>query len=188
MEPINKITNKLNMILSINKYNSNYINLINNFKNNQTSQINGITNTIENINKGLSAYNFINDNNNDICFSFLRKKKYTCTCGAIYYIEYSDLFCLPLNLNINKNEGISTDLNLIKFNNDINSFFSDAKKKIDIYNLKMNNLYSNIAFIEEEIINENIKFTFQNDINLILSQKFEDKIIKKSYEFYQKMS
>ena len=83
----------------------------------------------------------------------------------------------------------------ISFNNDnifeeeFSTFFSKLKNKIDSYNNLINEFKNNIAFIENEIIENNIVnnslSTLENKVYLILSEKYSNNLINASYNYYK---
>ena len=198
IKKIGGLYDRLDSFLSDNIFNKKYLPKINTYKSDKIKEIENIDkNVIENNHVKINTLATVNDNNNDFCIAFLRKKTYTCTNGAIYHYQNSDNYCFPLPSYANNHNklitiSINNDLNVQKFKSDFNDFYLKVQKIVNLYYSKINNLKNNLSNIENKIIEKNAINNYlsknEDNVNKILSNKFGDNIIKASYDFYQKLT
>ena len=189
---INNIKKRINKFLSNDIYNNKYINSISQFKNNEIQKIIDIKNKIDKLHNEIFINYNLTEKNHDYCIHFSRKETYICTCASNYNVQYIDNYCIPFS-NIHENLMYISiykdkDFNIIEFNNEFNSFYSLINEKINNYNLKINLLENHIINIEEEMANIDLEFSFKNDINFIISQKYGEELINNTYNYYNKIN
>ena len=195
IKKINDLYNRLNKYLSDDIFNNKYVTQINNYKSEQIAVIQNIDNNeIEANNQIINTQETSNDYNNDFCITFLRKKTYTCTNGAIYNYENSDYYCLPLSSNSDNYKklitlSISSDSNMNTFIDSLKDFLSKLDNNVNSYSSLINKLKNNLLSKENEIYEKQTTLNnlgiIQNKVDLILNNKYGDKIIKASYDYYQ---
>ena len=190
---IDILYNRLNKYISDEIYNNNYLPKIKNYKLTQNNEINNIISYIETQHKTINSFATINDFKNDFCFTYIRRKTYTCTNSAVYdYDESSKRLCYVSSGSDNYNKLIlpsfSSDNTLIK---EFDTFYSSTKNLIESYNKKINELKLIFSSIETQILNKNRNVDYLNPIadkiNSILSEKYSDNIIKSTYNYYKKL-
>ena len=192
---IDKLYIRLNKFFSDELFNSNFITPINNNKNTNNKYADTIKSYINNKHISINKLAQYNDNQNDFCITYRRKLCYGCTnCAWNTYVY--DRYCLPVPtysnnyLNLIKS-AIQSDTNLKAFNNEYNIFFSELSTKVNNYNNKFKALENNFNAIKQDTLNK--KFTLNyltpitTSVNSILSQKYGDKIVQASYDYYQKL-
>jgi len=198
---INKIEglyNRLDSYLSDNLFNKNYLPKINEYKSDKIKEIENIDNSvIENNHVKINTQTTANDNTNDFCIAFLRKKTYTCTNGAISYYTNSDNYCFPLSSYTNNHNkliaiSINKEPSVQNFKSDFNNFYLKVEKIVNLYYSKINNIKNYLTNLEKKIIEKNTvnDYLLKTDekVNTILSNKYGDNLIKASYEYYQKVT
>jgi len=195
LKKINNVYTIINNVLSDEIFNKKFLPTINTYKNNQIKEIEKIGKYIEEKNKIINTQPTANDNTNDFCISFTRKKTYTCTNGALSYPESSDYYCLPLSDKSNnykkiKNTEIDSDENLKIFIKEFNDYYSKISNYINSYNNKIIELNNIIISIEKDTLDKNITLNYLSEIekrvDYILSLKYGDEIVKASYKYYKK--
>ena len=188
---------KINNYLSDDIFNEKYSQIIDNFKTTQISEINYIDNYIDSQHKIINNRNINNDNNNDFCFGYLRKKTITCTNGCIAKYEEFNPNCLSIDDESNNYDkivipSINDDHKLKDFINNFNEIHSQLIKFANNYNNKINELKNIIFSTEQEIIDKrkdsNYLSSIENNINYILKSYYEDKWIKIIYEYYKNLT
>jgi len=198
IKKIGGLYDRLDSYLSDNIFNKNYLPKINTYKSDIIKKIENIDNNIiENNHAKINTQATANDNNNDFCIAFLRKKTYTCTNGAIYHYQNSDNYCFPLSPYTNNHNNlrtisISNEPSVQTFKSNFNVFYLKVQKIVNLYYSKINNLKNILSNLENKIIEKNtIKdylVKIEDKVNTILSDKFGDNLIKASYEYYQKLT
>ena len=190
---IDKLYIRLNKFLSDDLFNRNYINPINNNKINNNNYLNSIKTNINSKHAYLNSLGLYSDNKNDFCITYRRKICYGCT-NCAWYIYVYDRLCLPLPSYSNNylyliKSSISTDTNLIAFKREFNNFYTIISNKINNYNNKFRNLENNFVNIKKETLNKQFTLNYlspiKDSVNSILAEKFGDKIIEASYNYYQ---
>ena len=197
IKDIDELYTKINDYLSEDIFNEKYSEIIDNFKTAQISEINGIDEYIDSQHKIIKNKNTNNDNNNDFCFGYFRKKTITCTNGCISKYEEFSPNCLLLgeeSNNFNKIviPSIDNDHKLNDFINIFNELHSQLTKFANNYNNKINELKNIISSTEQEIIEKqkdsNYLSSIDNSINNILKSNYEDKLIRIIYEYYKNIT
>ena len=191
---IEKLFTKFNDFLSNDKFNSKFVEPMNKLKENNSSYVTSIENYINKKHEKLKKLNSYKDDFNDFCIDFNRKVCYGCT-NCAWYTYVRDQFCMPLSTTNNHLQLIKVDINsdtkLINFLKEFNDFYSDFHKKINNYNSIWNNLQNNFLAIKKETIESKMIVNYlqplKNWLNNILVEKYEDNLIKASYDFYQKL-
>ena len=195
LKKIDNLYDRLNKYLSDDIFNQKYLSNLNTHIKNKLSDIDNINNNIiDNNHKIINTPSTANDFNNDFCITFLRKKTYTCTNGAIYNYQNSDYYCLPLSSNSNNHDkliklSIDSDENMNKFINGLNEFMSKLQYIVITYSSKIDNFKNKLLSLENQISENEAVNTYLNKfdskIKSLLSDKFEDELIKNSYNYYQ---
>ena len=192
---IDKMYNRLNKYFSDDLFNNKFISPINNNKKVNSQYVDSIKTHINTKHQSINKLAKYNDNKNDFCITYKRKLCYGCT-NCAWYTYVSDRFCLPLptysnNYNNLIKSAIQSDSNLIKFNNEFNEFFSKIKNKINDYNNRFKYMEGNFTRIKTESLNQNFTLNYlssiKNSVKSILSEKYGDKIIRASYNYYQSL-
>ena len=182
----------LNKYISDDRFNKYYLPKFNNFKSEKNNEIDKIKDFIEDNHKNLTAGKIKIDFKNDYCKSYLRKKVYTCNNGAHYYYDDSGEFCFESNYPENyKNITKSTFTADINYQNEFKNFYDSIKNKIDTYNKIINSLKKSLNDAESTILNKKITKDYlvpiQEKINSILYEKYSNKLIKASYDYYKNL-
>ena len=187
---IDELYNRLNKYISDEIFNSYYLPKLSYYKLNQSEKIDNIKSYIENKHKLIYVGQVGKDK--DFCTTFKRKRTFTCRNGAIYNYDNSEDECLDSWGS--SNLGNMVEISFINdqiFEDEFDIFFSSIKEKIDSYNYLINELQTNITSIEKEILDMNIinnyLSSFENKVNLILSEKLSDNLINGSYYYYKNL-
>ena len=191
---IDKLFTKLDDFLSNDKFNSKFAEPMSKFKENNSSYVTSIENYINNIHEKLKNLDSYKDDLNDFCIDFHRKVCYGCT-NCDWYTYVRDQFCMPLDSTNDHLQLIKVDINsdnkLKNFLNEFNNFYNEFHKKINNYNSIWNNLENNFIAIKKETIEKKMISNYlqplKNWLNNILIEKYQDNLIKASYDFYQKL-
>ena len=185
---IYNLKNRLHKFISNDTYNKYYSNLVEQFKNTEIQKLNETKFQLERLNNQMKiSNNYLNDTYSDLCSYNSKPKCFTVleTPFCINQITYDNCIKISSFSNNIINIKIDSDENIIKFKNEFDLLNSLVYVKINNYNLKFEELRNSILNIEEEIINKNINISFQNDINMILSQKFGDELVINSFNYYK---
>ena len=185
---------KINNYLSDEIFNEKYIQRIEDFKREQIYELENIDKYIDEQHKIINSKQITNDNTNDFCFSYKRKRTYTCTNGCVSTEEESSPNCLSLSENSNNYDkillpSIDTDDKINEFINEYRQFNSSLNEMANIYNSKINELKNIILSTEKQILNEkndsDYLSSIQEEIDQILKNTFESELIKTAYNYYQ---
>ena len=187
---IDVLYNRLNRYISDDIFNNYFIPKINDYKTKTTEEIDDIRSYIENISNKL----YVNkpSSNKDFCTKFKRKRTFTCRNGAIYNFEPSQDECFnsPGSNNLDNMIEISFK-NDIVFEERFNIFFSSLKNNIESYGNLIDKLKQNLNSIETQILNKNITDNYLNSIegkiNVLLSEKYSNNLIRGSYDYYKNL-
>ena len=187
---LDEFYNNLNKYISDDRFNKYYLPKIDNYKKIKKNEIDDFKNYIENQHLKIGPNGTINDFKNDFCVSYTRKRTFTCNNGAHYYYYDDAQNCFESSYKDNYNSltlpSFSSDT---KFNGEFNSFYNSIKNNINSYNSMINSLKKTLTDIESQILNENITLNYlipiKEKTNSILSEKYYDKLIKSSYDYYK---
>ena len=188
---INNLYTRLDNKISDSIFNSKYISIINNFKKNSIDALNKIEDFIEQKHKIINLQNYENNINYDFCFTFSRKISYTCTNGCVSTHTESDKYCFPVNNNYQNllKHSIYTDTNYLAFINKFNQFYSQINERVNNYTSIINELKERLLNAESKAINKQYTFNYlspiENSVNRIITEKYGDKLIKNTYNYYQ---
>ena len=197
IEKIDILYTRLNKYISDTFFNQKYISKINKFKN-ETNVIQNIKDYIEDLNSKIIKLDYnqiINDISNDFCYAFKTKAYYTCTNGQLNYdVDSEDYYCLhssKYSENYKEIKDISIyeiqDINI--FLAEFKTFYSLIEEKVNEYDSIMKELKNILFSIKtetlEQKLTENFLLPFENYINNLLSQKYDDNIIIGAYNFYK---
>ena len=191
---VDNFYNRLNNYISDDIFNKKYIPIMNDFKDTQNKEIINITNNIELNHEIINSYPLKNDYNYDFCVSFVRKKTYTCVNGAVFLYDNSDYYCLPASsvsnnfMNLTEHS-IDSDVGISQFRSKFKEFNDTLCEKINLYSSKIYEFKQSLIDIETETINKDFTLNYlspiKESINTLLSNKYGDKIIQSSYNYYQ---
>ena len=133
------------------------------------------------------------DYSNDACIVFRRKVCYGCT-NCISYTFFFDRVCFVLSpyqfnyLDVKK-IGFDTMKNLDDFEDDFFEFIDKINTTIGKYNSIINGLTNYIDNINDDGEVKNISINYftplQKWINKVLKNKYNEEIIKSTYNYYQ---
>ena len=185
---INDLNNKLNNYFSFDIFNNNFTTKLNDFKTEINKKIDNFTNYIESQHKDINELEISEDDDdeNDICVIFTLEMT---ILGESFTFDTDD-YCAKIescynNYNKLNDVTINSNENIQKFQN----LSSSISEKENYYNSKINMIKDSISEAKNEIISNNVTteylLQFQNIINVILSQKYGDEIIKSSYNYYK---
>ena len=186
---------KINNYLSDDIFNEKYIQRIEDFKIEQISDLERIDKYIDEQHEIINKEKTNTDNNNDFCFSYIRKRTYTCTNGCVSTEEESSPNCLSLSQDSNNCDQIQlpsldNDEKLNEFINEYRNFNSSLNHIANIYNSKITELKNIILSAEEEILkgknNSDYLSSIQEEIDQILKNKYENELIETVYNYYLK--
>ena len=182
---IDELNNRIDRYLSLEIFNYYYLSYLNDYKKPLLEQLENITKFINNQNNVINGYNpLVNKNgeNKDYFLCFEMK----CT-GKYVNAEYCMKFFYEDRIKIT-DFTIYTEDNLKKLEN-FKNISSTINNKASLYNSKINGIKNILNNIEKEALNSietDYLIPIKNQINLILSQKYEEEIIKSSYNYYKK--
>ena len=183
---LDELNNKIDKYFSLDLFNKEYVPVLNNFTVNRTEKLlNNLSTFINSQHSIMSKYGILKENNNN------KRPYYYCinmTCTGKYafytYCEYYDL-----------DKYIHEDNYSIYVNNNRRSrdrfenVSGTIDEKVSLYNSKISLIKSNLSALEDEIINKNMISGYlspiKNEINLILSEKFGENLVKNAYNYYQ---
>ena len=195
IEKIDKLYIRLNNYIADNIFNKKYVPEINNLKNEEIPIVRNITTNIEKTIDNITYNEIISDISNDFCYAFITIAYYTCTNGQLKYNDTSnDYYCLHLaqyseNYKYIKDISIYNNEYINSFKKEYRNFYSSIEEKVNLYVSKMNELKNILSSVKQETINKKITegyfLPFEKYINNLLSEKYEDKIIESSYEYYK---
>ena len=193
---IKEISSRINQFFSDNKFNEIYLTRINNNKNSDNNYINSIGQYINTKHTFVNKFSLYGDNVNDFCVQYKRKLCYGCTNCAWNYYEY-DRYCFPLSSDVKNNHlqlkkiQIKDDPNLIYFKNIFNNNIEKISEKINNYKEIVTRFEEKLNLVKEDTLNREITKNylkpFEDWINSVLLEKYNDSIIKTSYNYYQKI-
>ena len=190
IENINDIISKY---FSLDIFNNNYLSILNNFKNEQNEELENITNIIENHNNRLIKLEQTedeSDDENDICLIFT----FEMTMFGETFDFDTDDYCAKITSyfdNYKKLVDISIyfDKNIQKFSEKFEYILPLVNQKVNSYNSKINKIRDFLLYRKQDIINNNMTNDYllpiKNTINLILSEKYGEKILNSSYNYYK---
>ena len=193
-EIINILFNRLEEYLNDKIYNEKYKDSAKNIIPLKIPYLEEIENKIDEENKIIvkNTVDALPEADNDYCVRFERTANYLCTNGVWSFKRYSDNYCMQCPTYSNNNmylKKLSINDNFKNFNNKFNEFYSSINEKVDIYVSKINKLELDLENIENNLISEQFIFnhisSFKIEINSILNKYFGDKLIQKSYDYYQ---
>ena len=193
LNDVDNLYNRLNKYISDDIFNNYYFLKIRDYKIKEVNEINDINEYIEGKHKIIYSRSPENDFNNDFCTTFKRRKTYTCTNSAVYVYEEDDkTHCLySWGGDDYYKLKIPTFISNTTLQTKFNDFYNSIKSKIDSYNNKINELKYSILSSEIETINKNITLDYLSPIkeklNSILSEKFSNKLIRASYDYYKNL-
>ena len=178
------MSNRINEYLSLDIFNDDYSSILNEFKTLKIEEIDNIINYVDEQHSVLSKLKTLEKNNNDdnfyACIEMKFNKKYT---QASYCVNY--LYEQYIKIT---DYSIYTD-DVIKNIGNFNNITSNITKKANSYNEKINLIKQNIPSIEAEILKSNLTNGYLspiiNQIDLILTQQYGEKLIKSSYNYYK---
>ena len=191
---VDSLFDKLNKYISDNIFNNIYVEKYQNYTKSRNSDVNEINNYLNTRNGQILRKNIVNDQINDFCVTFERKKSYLCVNGVWSVKIDSDNFCYSINDYSNNHlklieHTIDSDINLKKFHKKLNEFYSSINQKVNSYTEKIKEFKNTLLSIEERTINQKITLDYlsplKNEINSLLYEKYGDEIIKSSYNYYQ---
>ena len=183
---INNLSNRIDNFFSLDLFNNIYLPLLNDFKvNNTEKRFEIINNFIDAQHKVFSKLGLLEDDpllGNDyyLCLNMTCQGKYTTYKYCIKYFIHD--YITETNFSI-----------FAKGNLESREKFENISGIIDenanFYNSKINIIKNSLLSIEQDVVNQNITFGYlipiQNKINLLLSQKYGEEIIKYSYNYYK---
>ena len=190
---IDYIYNIINIYFSLEEFNSYYLPILNDFKSTEIEEIENITYNIEYYHNIIMKLEISEDNSNmdnDMCILFSIEM---IILGQTFY-GYTDEYCTKIEAsydNYNKliDLSIDSDENLQKFSRISNNLISSINVKVEDYISNISMIKNYLLSFEQEINNQNetIKFwsSFENKIDNILSEKYEEKLIKRAYSYYK---
>ena len=193
---IDNFYSRFDMFVSDDKFNNKYIKIIEDFKKNEKNEIDKELKEIESCHKIINAYPSGKDYNYDICLKFKRIKTYTCVNGVVSHKTNSDNYCLPAaSMSSNylklKDHSVDSDTIITQFNSKFKQFHDLLSAKINSYTSKINSLKQSLSNLEKETINQKYTLDYltpiQNYVSSVLSDKYGDKIIESSYNYYQNL-
>ena len=191
---IDKLFTKFNNYFSDNKFNSKFVNPMNKLKEDKSSYVTSIENYINKKHEKIKKLSSANNDLNDFCIEFNRKVCYGCT-NCDWYTYIRSKFCFPLTTSNNHLQLIKVDINsdtkLKNFIKEFNNFYDEFHKKIVNYNSMWNDLENNFIAVKKETIKSKMTLNYLQPLkswfNTILEEKYKDKLIKASYDFYQNL-
>ena len=185
---IDTLYSRLNNKISDNIFNNNYIKIYDDLRIEANNNINNIVLSVNQNNNIIKSKPYTKNIIYDFCLTYNRKITYTCINGVDSVHEESDKFCFPVNSQIVRHS-IYTDSNYIKFKNSFNDFYISINDRVNKYSAKIANLKNSLLKAEKFAINKNYTLNYlnpiQNDINSLLNEKYGEKLIKSSYNYYQ---
>ena len=182
---LDELNNRIDRYFSSELYNKNYLLELNKFNTNATKLIDNIINFMDTQHSILSKLKTIEKDTeigNDyyICFDMTCSGKYASYkyCAKFYYDQY----IYETDFSIYSQGNFKS---LEKFN-DISSTLNE---KSNFYNSKLNIEKDSLLNIEKEVIDKNMTKDYlspiESEINLILSQKYGEEIVKSTYNYYK---
>jgi len=184
--------NALNRHISDEIFNEEYMPLLNELKQNKSKEMNDIKNYIENVHIKIKTN--VNESNlkDDFCIAYQREILYECNDGAISYIRNNETNCFKSNYTDNyKYFDLPSFEKDIEFEKEVTNTYQLIKQKIDSYTNKINELKNIITTIESNIRKMDLCKDYfspiQEKLNLILSEKYSDNLIKGSYKYHKKI-
>ena len=184
---IKELYNRLNRYISDDIFNDYYYPKIQNYINKEKNEIESIILHIEKEHQKIDTS--IIGKSKDFCTNFQRKRTFTCRNGAVPEEIISEDICLytPGSNNI----GIIIDLYFKEdkaFKEEFYAFNSSIKSKINEYNDLINELKERMNSVEKEILSQNITKNYlepiENKVQLILSEKYSENLIRGTYDYY----
>ena len=191
---IDKLIKQFDNFFEDNIFNSKYLEPMYKLKNEKLNYLTPIENYINNKHEKISKLSTFNDVLNDFCIEFNRKVCYGCT-NCAWYTYIRDQFCLPLSTSKYYLQLIKVDINsntnLKNFLLEFNKFYNELHNKIENYNSIWNDLENNFITKKIETIESKMTLNYLEPMNSwlnnILEEKYEDNLIKASYDFYQNL-
>ena len=194
IKTVDKLSNRLNKYFSEDSFDRKYLKIINEHINLNKKMIEEAKDYINSKHSFIkSLYYYDKDNSNDVCIVFKRKVCYGCT-NCVSYTFFFDRICFILSpyeynyLNVKKIEFESMK-NLNAIENAFIKFYNKIAIKIGKYNFILQNLTTYINTLPDEGSNKNISIEhfepLKKWINDTLTKKYQDEIVKSSYNFYK---
>ena len=192
VEKIEEISTKFKNYFPDDQFNK-YENEINEFIEDKLSYVTSIEKYIDEKHEKIYKLKSYQDDLNDFCIEFNRKVCYGCT-NCAWYTYIREKFCIPLNntdqhLQLGEVDIYTEKLN--KFIMEFEIFYNEIHEKIDTYNSILNELENNFIANKKETIESKMTLNYLQPLkswfNTILEEKFEDNLIKASYDYYQNL-
>jgi hypothetical protein len=185
MNIIDELNERFIKYFSLDIFNREYLPIINSFITQKTQEIENVIsfiNSQHNIYKNLGTIKEDNKIGDDyyICFEMKCSGKYT---------DYK--FCVKFNYNkyIIETTYSIYEQGYVDDIEEIEDASSLVNEKANYYNSKMKMINESISNITKETIDKNMTKDYllpiQNEINLLLNQKYGEELIKKSYNYYK---
>ena len=192
VEIIEEISTKFKNYFPDDQFNK-FENEINEFIEDKLSYVTSIEKYIDEKHKKIYTLKSFQDDLNDFCIEFNRKVCYGCTnCAWHTYIR--EQFCKPLKNTDQHLQLDEFDIHTEKFNKflmEFEIFYNEIHEKIDTYNSILNELENNFIANKKETIESKMTLNYLQPLkswfNTILEEKFEDNLIKASYDYYQNL-
>ena len=191
---VEKLNNRLNKYFSQEAFDKKYLKIINESINLNKQSIDNAKEYINSKHNFIKSLNFYDkDYSNDVCIVFKRKVCYGCK-NCVSYTFFYDRICIVLSpyqynyLEVKKIEFDSMK-NFSDFENSFIQFETEINTKVEQYNIILGELaiYIDTLPYDEEI--KNISYSdfepLEKWINNILVKKYQDEIIKSTYNYYQ---
>ena len=183
---LDELNNKIDKYFSLDLFYKDYVPVLNNFTVNRTEKTFNNLNTFINAQHNIiSKYGILKEDKN------LKNPYYFCinmTCTGKYaYYTYCEYYNLDKYIH-------EDNYSIYVYNNRrsrdrFENVSGTIDEKVNLYNSKISIIKSNLLSLENEIINKNMTSGYlspiQNEINLILSEKFGENLIKNAYNYYQ---
>ena len=190
---LDNINNLTAYYFSLDKFNNSYLSIINDFKNEQLEKIENITdffNSHHELIKKIEKSDDNIDDDNDLCMIFKIEIEIS---GKTLNID-TDQFCAKIASSYDNfkkiiNISMYSDENFQNLFNQFNTIIISANETSYNYDSKINKVKDFLISLEKDTIEKNITNDYlspiQNKIDLIISERYEEKLVKNSYNFYK---
>ena len=192
---IDKLNNRLNKYFSQDFFDRQYLKIINESISLNMELINGVKDYINAKHHFIkSLYFYSNDYSNDACIIFKRKVCYGCSNCILdtFFYDRKCFIIFPYQNNYLEVKKIDFEAmkNFNEFKEAFDKFNNLLNNEIKEYNSILKSLIISIDYILDKESIKNISINhfepLKKWINDTLTQKYEDKLIKSAYNYYQK--